>query len=179
MLKKSGYSLVESLTVILIFSVVIFVALPQIFGFTRWNALEKNETLIRSTFRRAKFLAAYKNMRHRVYFNVSGNCFYIHCDKNNNRTFDVGEKIIGPFFLTDGISFNCDDVLGPPSNPTKVPFSPVTFNKKIASCSPTGSWSNPGTIYLKDKNGDHIAITLTIKGVIKTFYWNKAKSKWE
>ncbi len=179
MLRRCGYSLMESLIVILIFTTTLLVALPQIFGFTRWNALEKNAKVIESTFKRAKFLAAYKNMRHRVYFNVNGNSFYIHCDANNNRTFDKGEKIIGPFFLTDGVSFNCENIYGPPSNPTKQPFAPVTFNRMIASCSPTGQWSNPGSVYLSDKNGDHVAITLTIKGVIRTFWWNKDKNKWE
>ncbi len=179
MFKKSGFTMLESIIFILITSLLLIIALPGIFGFSRWNALEENGRKIEAVFIKARYLAASFNMRHRVYFNPSANCFYIHCDKNNNRTFDRGEKIIGPYFLTDGVKFSCDHIIGPPSNPHKQPSSPVTFNRHIASCSPTGVWSNPGTVYLKDKNGDYLAITLNIKGVIRMYWWDRDEKRWK
>jgi prepilin-type N-terminal cleavage/methylation domain-containing protein len=175
---RRGFSLLELLLTLLLTGVIALVAVPGFLRYSRHAALAAGANQMAMDMMKVRYLAVSKNCRVRLRFYQLDRAWRWEEDLNDNARLDPLEAV-SPFqYLPTGIRYDCDGVLGPPSQPVSPPSSPITFPGRVMSVGPTGRWSGIGTIYLANDYAEHAAISVSIAGRVKVWYWEEARRRW-
>lgn len=174
-----GFSLVESTLVVVILGLVACMAIPCLLRHIRFCRLDSAAEVIRADIMRARYLAVARNCYFRVLFDTAGQRYLLLEDTNANGRIDPGETAHPPTPLPEQVRFDACDVLGPPSDPRKPPSDSVTFTHHTLVVGPDGHWASPGSIYLANDQGDHVALTVAIAGRVRIWLWDPETHRWE
>ncbi len=175
---RRGFSLMELLLTLLLTGVIALVAVPGFLRYARHAALAAGANQMAMDMLRVRYLAVSKNCRYRLRFYQFDRAWRWEEDLNDNARLDSFEEV-SPFqYLPTGIRYDCDGILGPPSQPVSAPSAPITFPGQVMSVGPTGRWSGIGTIYLANADAEHAAISVSIAGRVKVWYWEESGRLW-
>ena len=174
MFLQKGYSTIELMVYLLILSVSIAIALPALHNYNQHVSLKMAASEIQMFLMRQKFLALSTNKRCRIHFVSALNGYYA-----ESIDYHYSKRTNGPLrYLPREVFFSTGDIKGPPAHPRKTPKKPITFPHGFISVGPDGMWSTPGTIYLSNEADEHAAVSISIAGRIRLWWWDNEKHKW-
>jgi prepilin-type N-terminal cleavage/methylation domain-containing protein len=176
--RRQGFSLLELLLTLLLAGLVALIAIPPLHRYARHAALAMTADEVATDMLKIRYLAISKNCRYRLRFYRLDRAYRWEEDLNDNGRIDPLEAVSPFSYLSPGIHFDCAGILGPPATPSKPPASPITFPGQVMSVGPSGRWSGMGTIYLANDYDEHAAISVTIAGRIKVWFWDDASARW-
>ena len=174
-----GFTILETVTAVSILGVLACLAVPGLLRHLCFVRLENAAQVLRSDMMRARYLAVSRNCYYRLRFDPPRQRYAVEEDFDANGRQDRGERTFPPTPLPEQVRFDAEGVLGPPSSPNRAPASPVTFTKNCLTVGPDGCWCSPGTVYLGNPEGDHVALSVAMAGRIRIWVWDEETLRWD
>ncbi len=166
----SGFTLIEVMIVVVIISVLVGIAIPDIISWLPKYRLKNATRDLVSFMQKTKMEAVKNNSSLEIIFNSSSSPGFYYLDSDEDSSWDVGEERL---FLGDyksGIDYgsgsaskNWDD-----ESISKV----ISFPSALLRFSARGMSNSWGTVFLENKNSDIcFAITVLATGSINVREW--------
>lgn len=171
--KERGFNLLELLVVLGIISLLAALAFPNLSRLTSGKELSQQTEHLATMIHRARDLAMDQGYPWRIVFNPGHGSWVCYGDQNGDSRIDPGERLLGPFSLSEPVRFGCRSHKGP--NDTDLPDDGVSFSDNRITFSPMGC-CNSGSIYLRNDTSSIAIRVLPASGVIRIWRYG---SSWE
>ncbi|HOO37052.1 MAG TPA: prepilin-type N-terminal cleavage/methylation domain-containing protein [Deltaproteobacteria bacterium] len=166
---SKGVTLLELMVVLVIISVMAAIALPDLRVFASRRTLGRQGDELVAILNRSREMAMEQGITWRVLFSPEEQRCISFGDKNADSQIDPGEEQIGPFYLSEGISYGSLAPSGP--NKTTIPSDGVSFTSNRTSFSYMGC-CNAGTVYLKSEDRSLAIRLMPSSGMVRMWEYD-------
>lgn len=153
MRNSSGFTLIELMLTIAIFTIVAAVAIPNYLGWLPKRHLQSSAVDVQGAIVLAKMTAIRENTDVVLTFDPANERYLAFIDTDEDGSQDGGERTVRSQGMSTGIDLNN----------TTIPGHKLTFNSR-------GLADNSGDIILTNKDGENRTINVTITGMSRINY---------
>lgn len=145
---SKGFTLLELMIAIVVFSILISVALPSYIGWLPKRHLQSSAIDVQAAINLAKLTAIRENMDVVLTFNPVNNNYLAFIDMDADGSQDAGERTIRSKGMSPGIDLNSTDFVS----------DKLTFNSR-------GLANTSGDITLRNNRGENRVVNVTVTGM--------------
>jgi prepilin-type N-terminal cleavage/methylation domain-containing protein len=181
-LDHRGFSLIETMTVVVIMGMLVSLALPR-FSIASYQA-NSGARVVATALSYAQRLAISRQADVRVAFDMPKNRLRLHEDRNNDNTIDADERVVFTN-LPDGVTFGRGSATARSLGGAVVTFTKAQGGLPVLVFRRDGTASENGVIYLStlaglsvDRTADVRAVEIS-QGPGRTTWYSFASGGWK
>jgi prepilin-type N-terminal cleavage/methylation domain-containing protein len=169
-----GFSLIELLIAITIFSIICAFAVPQLSGMLRGHRASADARKLASQLALAKMRAENAFTQSRLNCNTTlRSCQLEICTSKGAGTCNTFSSEGGPLLLSENVVFGFGSITVPAGSQTAIQNSnQILFNSRGIPVTTSGAATGGYAVYLTNQNGDTYAVTVYATGRVAVWRYD-------